>query len=470
MAAYKLPIITGTSLTIGDLLRWDGSNWVNYADSAFQAQGDVLDDLNILGVNAADSEFLVGTGAGVLAWESGATVRTSIGLGTGDEPQFATLGIGNPLIRGVLSVKGQDGDGYICEITNDAGASSLRLSTTAAVFNEDSEDIDFRAESDNLAYAFFIEGSTGNIGLGPAAPAYKLSIGSADNTDQIGIYHDNTDAYCKWTDGGLYFITDEGTNTGTSVGIKGKGTGYGNFYLYDQDDAEYLRIRCVSGIGYVDTDGTSPGSLYLQPYSGQGVACFAECAEGEIPAFSIAGWRTGDSKRWCHIQVGHSAPDSITFRNVSNYYFDGNVSPTGGINIAGYLPTPSSGKYLRLGYVSGAFAYIQGYDYDTPGTVNILMQGSGGNVGLGTADFGTNANMVFALANGTAPTTSPANSVQLYSADYAAGHACLNIRNEDGDIIKLEQQPYTAISDPPTQAEVVAMRTVLINTGLMAAS
>uniref|UniRef100_A0A6M3JA65 Putative tail fiber protein n=1 Tax=viral metagenome TaxID=1070528 RepID=A0A6M3JA65_9ZZZZ len=56
-----------------------------------QAFGAVLDDLNTLGANAADSEFLVGTGAGALAWESGATARTSIGLGTGDSPEFAGL-------------------------------------------------------------------------------------------------------------------------------------------------------------------------------------------------------------------------------------------------------------------------------------------------------------------------------------------------------------------------------------------
>jgi len=54
-----------------------------------QAHGDVLDDLNTLGANAADSEFLVGTGAGVLDWESGATARTSLGLGSGDSPTFA---------------------------------------------------------------------------------------------------------------------------------------------------------------------------------------------------------------------------------------------------------------------------------------------------------------------------------------------------------------------------------------------
>lgn len=39
----------------------------------------------------ADGEVLVGTGAGDPVWESGATLRTSIGLGTGDSPTFAAL-------------------------------------------------------------------------------------------------------------------------------------------------------------------------------------------------------------------------------------------------------------------------------------------------------------------------------------------------------------------------------------------
>lgn len=58
-----------------------------------QAHGAVLDDLDTLGSNAADSDFLVGTGAGALAWETGATARTSIGLGTGATPQFAGLNL-----------------------------------------------------------------------------------------------------------------------------------------------------------------------------------------------------------------------------------------------------------------------------------------------------------------------------------------------------------------------------------------
>lgn len=58
----------------------DSGIWQNY--------GAVLDDLNTVGQVGADSEFLVGTGAGVFAWESGATARTSIGLGAGDSPTF----------------------------------------------------------------------------------------------------------------------------------------------------------------------------------------------------------------------------------------------------------------------------------------------------------------------------------------------------------------------------------------------
>jgi len=56
-----------------------------------QAQGDVLDDLNTLGAVGADGQMIVGTGAGVFAYESGATLRTSIGVGTGDSPQFTGL-------------------------------------------------------------------------------------------------------------------------------------------------------------------------------------------------------------------------------------------------------------------------------------------------------------------------------------------------------------------------------------------
>ena len=74
--------------------------------SIWQNHGDVLDDLNTVGVVSA-SELLVGMGAGVFAWQSGATLRTTIGLGTGNNVQFDGLGIGEASVGdGEINITG----------------------------------------------------------------------------------------------------------------------------------------------------------------------------------------------------------------------------------------------------------------------------------------------------------------------------------------------------------------------------
>lgn len=55
---------------------------------------------------------------------------------------------------------------------------------------------------------------------------------------------------------------------------------------------------------------------------------------------------------------------------------------------------------------------------------------SNGNFGLGTAVFGTNAATVLGIANGTAPTTSPVNMIQIFSVDTDDGTASLGLRTE----------------------------------------
>ncbi len=54
----------------------------------------VLEDLDTLGAASANGEFIVATGAGAFAYESGNTARTSLGLGTTDAPTFATVNTG----------------------------------------------------------------------------------------------------------------------------------------------------------------------------------------------------------------------------------------------------------------------------------------------------------------------------------------------------------------------------------------
>ena len=61
----------------------------------------IFEDLETLGAASADGEFIVATGAGAFAYESGATARTSLGLGTGDSPTFTGL-----TLSGDLTVNG----------------------------------------------------------------------------------------------------------------------------------------------------------------------------------------------------------------------------------------------------------------------------------------------------------------------------------------------------------------------------
>jgi hypothetical protein len=55
---------------------------------------------------------------------------------------------------------------------------------------------------------------------------------------------------------------------------------------------------------------------------------------------------------------------------------------------------------------------------------------SGGNLGLGTSTFGTSAATTFAIATGTAPTTGPADTIQIYSTDLSAGNTMLSLYTE----------------------------------------
>lgn len=55
---------------------------------------------------------------------------------------------------------------------------------------------------------------------------------------------------------------------------------------------------------------------------------------------------------------------------------------------------------------------------------------SDGNLGLGTSTFGTSAATVFSIATGTAPTTGPADTIQIYSTDLSAGNTMLSLYTE----------------------------------------
>jgi hypothetical protein len=52
----------------------------------------------------------------------------------------------------------------------------VKIGQSEAVFNEPGNDYDFRVESDTNTHALFVEGSSGNVGIGTSSPVSKLSI------------------------------------------------------------------------------------------------------------------------------------------------------------------------------------------------------------------------------------------------------------------------------------------------------
>ena len=125
--------ITGSYLTASEILITDASKnivsapvatypslteltYVKGVTSAIQTQLDAKQALDadltaIAALSSADSNFIVGSATGWVA-ESGATARTSLGLGTGDSPQFTGIELGHATANtlsasgGVLSIEG----------------------------------------------------------------------------------------------------------------------------------------------------------------------------------------------------------------------------------------------------------------------------------------------------------------------------------------------------------------------------
>ena len=98
------------------------------------------------------------------------------------------------------------------------------------------------------------------------------------------------------------------------------------------------------------------------------------------------------------------------------------------------------------------------------------------NVGIKTHTFGTSADGVLAIATGTAPSDSPADEFQVYSADIAAGNAAPHFRTENGAVIKLYQVVDADFANVPNSGDadtddlINKMRDALVSHGLIASA
>lgn len=162
-----------------------------------------------------------------------------------------------------------------------------------------------------------------------------------------------------------------------------------------------------------------------------------------------------------NVAVGQNSGNSLTTgdENVFLGHHAGNSCIVGNGNVcvgkdAGYAVLGSTNIFI--GYRAGRSEtgsnklYISNQYTAAP---TIYGELDNHNLGFGLTSFGTNGTRVVGLGTGVAPTTSPANGFQMYSADQAAGNACAHFRTENGKVIKLYQQAH--IADPTDLATCI---------------
>jgi hypothetical protein len=154
------------------------------------------------------------------------------------------------------------------------------------------------------------------------------------------------------------------------------------------------------------------------------------------------GWRAGhfrstsqsNSKTNNSIFIGYDTRSSAD--SVNNVIAIGTSVVDNGSNTTTIGNSSVVGTYIPAGEVYFGGTTDNG-DFRLQITGNLYVTN---NVGIGQATFGTSAAKVMAFNNGTAPSTSPADAFQLYSADITAGNAAAHFRTENGAVIKIYQE------------------------------
>jgi len=145
---------------------------------------------------------------------------------------------------------------------------NLSMVDGGAVFNDDGSDKDFRMESDGDANAFFLEGSSGNVGIGVGALAHPLEVqGGVNNISpyRVPIATFRTDSYAQYLS-----ITGDGSGASGGVGIQnGRGTGVpeifitsGKVGINNTSPSHALHVKAVDAdIAVESTTGTNSTSF-----------------------------------------------------------------------------------------------------------------------------------------------------------------------------------------------------------------
>jgi hypothetical protein len=216
---------------------------------------------------------------------------------------------------------------------NQAGSFTTLNTSGAVVFNDAGADVDFRVESDTVENALFVDGATGNVGIGTGTPASNrratiknITFGTTTSALYIeGVYNDAND-----TTG-----IDFGSSPGTALAsirqiLTNASNGASALALYTSPDgtAATERMRITSGgdiaFGMATPGVSNPGQFFKNDNATERYAGFANGGATALAVMYIN--RQGSDGDLVEFRQADVAEGSISVSGSTVSYNGGHLS------------------------------------------------------------------------------------------------------------------------------------------------